>query len=351
MHPIDNHGSIQLRFTVAGKRYSFHPVPSGTYGNPVDMLKAQAIATQIRLDIFNGTFDPTLTRYRPATPETQTTPKPPADLLELWDDWVKTLGLSDATKADHYEMVRRMIVKARPKPHETAWFTRSTLAPATYNKRLSYLKRCMTWHGLANTWATIKPRKPQTQPVKPFNASEIAQIIEGFRTIEPHYVPLVSFLFITGCRLSEAIGLTWQHIDLASGTIEISESLSVDRTGNGYARTRKRTKTGSTRVLTVNPELRELLLGQSQTDDLVFLSPQGFPIASGNLRRAWVKVLKSQGVPYRKLHAIRHTVLSMAVAQGIPVTSVAYIAGHKDSRMVLQTYGHIIDRPSLPDVL
>ncbi len=38
----------------------------------------------------------------------------------------------------------------------------------------------------------------------------------------------------------------------------------------------------------------------------------------------------------------------MAIAQGVPITGVAYMAGHSDVQMVLKTYGHMLDRPKLP---
>nr|WP_290226290.1 tyrosine-type recombinase/integrase [Trichocoleus desertorum] len=86
-------------------------------------------------------------------------------------------------------------------------------------------------------------------------------------------------------------------------------------------------------------------------DFLVFTTVKGCTIDSGNFReRLWVKVLKRSGVPYRKLHTIRHTLISHAIEQGIPMTGIAYLAGHKDTRMVIQTYGHIVNRPDLPEM-
>ncbi|MDX2231365.1 MAG: DUF3596 domain-containing protein [Leptolyngbyaceae cyanobacterium bins.349] len=151
MRPLklcNNNGSIQLKFSVDGKRYSFNPVRGGSFGNPHDMAKAQAIATQIQLDILAGHFDSSLTRYKPASPESisQDSPSTPQDsLLTLWDDWVEYLCLPAHTKANHYHQVRQMLVKANPALVDTLWFTQSTLAPATFNKRLGMLRSCMEW--------------------------------------------------------------------------------------------------------------------------------------------------------------------------------------------------------------
>lgn len=357
--PSNNNGSIQLRFSLAGKRYGFNPIPGGTYSNKRDMQLAKAIAVRIQNDILANSFDPTLKRYV-LVPKAETPSDHPKTLLELWDSWVDTLDLAPATKADHYEMIRRMLLKARPGLTDTAWLTKAEISPATFNKRLGYLKSCFIWamkegKAEANPFDKVKARKVTSQPVKPFSSHEIAKIIAGFQDQAPHYTQFVRFLFLTGTRLSEAIGLRWGHIDFDRGEVVITESLSKDRTGNSYSRIRKETKTGSIRHLPMSPELRGLLSNilpepDPSSDRLVFTTVNGAVIDNGNFRALWQQILASCGVPYRKPHAIRHTMLSHAVEQGIPLTGVAYLAGHANTRAVIQTYGHMVNRPNLPDM-
>lgn len=360
IRPINHNGSIQLKFSVAGKRYSFNPICGGDFSNKRDMASAYAIAVKIQNDILAGCFDRTLDKYRlvakvKVEPDSKARP---TDMLQLWDAWVDTLNITSATKADHYEMIRRMIVKAKPGLTDADWLKCAAIAPATFNKRLSYVKSCFVWaikEGLVkdNPCTQIKLRKTTIAPVKPFTEDEIKAILHNFDAITPHYSPFVRFLFLTGVRLSEAIGLRWGAICTNSGDITICESLSKDRTGNGYNRIRKETKTGSVRHLKMNSELLNLLLSLQPSsspdpDHLVFTTIQGCVVDSGNFRGLWQKVLKAARVPYRRPHIIRHTLLSHAVEQGIPLTGVAYIAGHANTRMVMQTYGHMVNRPNLP---
>ena len=58
----------------------------------------------------------------------------------------------------------------------------------------------------------------------PIAAEDEQLILAHFRTRNPHYYPFVSFLLGTGCRPSEATGLTWQHVDLRSGRVTIAQS-------------------------------------------------------------------------------------------------------------------------------
>ncbi len=312
--PINNNGSIQLKFSVSGKRYAFNPIPGAEFNKPRDIAQAKAIATKISNDILAGYFDTTLDRYRIAPKASAETKTKIVHLLELWDLWVDSLELSPATKADHYEMIRRMIVKAAPKLDDTKWLTDAPIAPATFNKRLGYLKACFSWgisQGvlLTNPYDRIKPRKTPTSNIKPFNIEEISKIAQGFDAIAPHYSPFVQFLFQSGVRMSEAIGLRWGNVDLDAGLLTISESLSKDRTGNGYTRVRKQTKTGSIRQLQMTDSLKILLSGARTADKmledaLVFNTVQGCIIDAGNFRELWQQVLKDAGVSYRRPHVI-----------------------------------------------
>jgi integrase len=58
-----------------------------------------------------------------------------------------------------------------------------------------------------------------------------------------------------------------------------------------------------------------------------------------NFRDDWKQVLSDLGIEYRKPYTTRHTLLSHAIEKGIPLTGIAYIAGHSDTRMVMQGTG------------
>jgi integrase len=287
------------------------------------------------------------------------TDKNPA-LLEIWDAWVADLDLPSQTKADHYKTLRRQIVKASPLSSETSWLTCLDIAPSTFNKKLGYLRACCDWaksEGLlgSNSWLKVKPRKGAKEIIKPFSQEEATRIIAGFEKSYPAWTPFAKFLFLSGCRLSEAIGLQWKHVDFERGEVCICESLAQRKDGNGYERVRKSTKTGSVRYLKINSELAKLfekVLPVSQnSEDLVFLNPTGKShIDSNNFRDRWKKVLSAANIPYRRPHIIRHNFASHAIEQGIPLTGVAYLLGHSDTRMVAMTYGHLINRPTLPQI-
>jgi integrase len=291
----------------------------------------------------------------------QSEPEKNPPLLEIWDLWVESLDLPAETKSGHYDYFRRQIVKAgNPLAADKTWFMDNTLAAKTHNTRLWLLKSVTAWavaEGLLSTnpWLKTKPRKGTKEIIKPFSQEEAARIIAGFEEFYPAWTPFAKFLFLSGCRMSEAIGLRWQHVDFEQQEICICESLGrlLDKT---YERVRKSTKTGSVRFLGINAELTKVLEpvspARKNSEELVFKNPTGTNyIDCRNFRHRWKKVLSATNVPYRRPHIIRHSFASHAIEQGIPLTGVAYLLGHSDTRMVAQTYGHLINRPSLPNIL
>lgn len=370
--PLNNNGSIQFKFQHEGQSYRFNPIKGGKFADKVTYDRACAIGHQISLDISIGQFDPTLEKYHLDTRQTSGRRSPVRSkvsptLLTVWDAWVDSLDLAPRTKADHYAMVRCMIVKAEKVRVEPAiWLDRfrDTLAPATFNKRLGYLKSCVNWainEGLCdgiNPYLRVKPLKPRPQDerVTPFSKDEIKLILDGFKEHYPDYAPFVRFLFATGVRTGEAIALQWKHISFEYGQIKICESLSVDRSGNGYRRIRKGTKTDTVRYLPLTGSLSALLRSiepiHPDAEALVFPAPSGNHIDPGRFRQhIWKPLLAQMCVEYRNPYQTRHTLLTHAVMDpAIGVLGAAKLAGHKDSRMVTKHYARFIGQPSLPEM-
>jgi integrase len=165
-----------------------------------------------------------------------------------------------------------------------------------------------------------------------------------------------------GCRLSEAIGITWNNIDFQNSEIIISQSLSRDPRFNDYQRTMSTRKADGVVYIDMKNDLKEILLKRYEVKlpkedykdgyDLVFRSPRGKIISNSNLiQYCWKPLLESLDIPYRNLQNHRHTFASEAIRQGASPVDVAYLLGHKNTTMVIKTYTHIIDRPKTPNIV
>uniref|UniRef100_B8HJK7 Integrase family protein n=1 Tax=Cyanothece sp. (strain PCC 7425 / ATCC 29141) TaxID=395961 RepID=B8HJK7_CYAP4 len=366
--------SYRIDFTLEGKRKRFYP---GT----TDELTALNIARRMSYEWEQGIFDTSLASYKVTAIKqpnpgkhgdkpSQIAPDSPRCLLELWDRWVDYLKVPEDS-LHHYRNTRAMIRKSgNPAIDDCTWFLdlKAQYAPSTWNLRKSYLKSCLEWaireefYSGKNIYALLKPaRGGREDRVKPFTKEEIQVIIEAMESNRfcksdvfkhSHYVPLVKFLFSTGVRTGEAIGLRWKHIDWARREVLIAESLSRV---NGV-RKRKPTKTGETGWVPMTPSLYEALLAikpeSPNPEALVFQPPAGGSYINPDnfRRRIWRLVLEGLGIEYRYPYQARHTVLShIASKQGL--LAAAKVGRHKSLDMVSKHYARFVDRVDMPDLV
>jgi len=250
---------------------------------------------------------------------------------------------------------------------------RKTISPHTFNKALAVLKRFDDWLNLKRVTeiaiyktlakSKLKPKVSTTR--KPFTIDEIKTIFNfldspnsdnpTLNRLAKHYREFTYFLFLTGCRPSEAIGLQPSAIDFQNDRIIIDSSLARVRLPHlsAYTRERKSCKCNETKVLPIPSELKEWLkLRCNSNPDLIFTSPNGAYICDRNYReRFWKPLLNYLNIPYRVPYSTRHTFTSHCVSQGIPLTEIAQMLGHKGILQISKTYGHSFQCPQLPKYL
>ncbi len=163
-----------------------------------------------------------------------------------------------------------------------------------------------------------------------FTEDERQSVINSFKTNcrkginYRHYAPFVEFLFLTGCRPSEAIGLTWNKISDECSLITFSESIVMC---GGRQIKSKGSKNNKVRTIAVSPNLQQLLESikteSSKGDSLVFPSPEGKAINYDNFaRRAWsivVDPIKPDTTPYN----CRDTFITLQLLKGVPSAVIA----------------------------
>lgn len=341
----NNNGRIRIRFKH--QRITYNISTLGKYTNPIDRSKAKILAASIELDIQLGQFDSTLEKYIGA-------PKPKSHpMLPIWDLWVATLELSESTKADHYVVIRRAIEKIKPPPeiYDSKWFVKSAenLASSTFNTRLRFLSKFSNWaleegYLKTNPYLKLEGRKGSRQKTNPLTIHQIKSILQKFSELQPQYSKFATFLFLTGCRHSEAIGLTWDKVNLELGEIEISETLVKGR--------KKGTKTGLVTVLQMSQNLRVLIesIDRNESDQYVFTNLNGDPVHINTYGYAWKKVLEALEIPHVKPYVSRHSFASNAIDGGLSIEEVARILGHADTTMVQRHYVSSLSKVNLPEL-
>jgi integrase len=149
------------------------------------------------------------------------------------------------------------------------------------------------------------------------------------------YETMVLFMGTTGVRIGEACALRVGSISLARGRARIARSLGA--TGEG------RTKTRKARDVPLPGPIADriaALIDGREPDEYLFLSPNGYPINSGNWRkRVFYPACEQVGVAGMHPHDLRHTAVSLAIHHGADVKAVQEMVGHARASMTLDVYG------------
>ena len=287
-------GRLRIRFRVSGQQKAF---ALGLADTSENRLRGEAIARQMHLDMLSDNFDATLSKYKPHAHLTiieSIKPKQELDLLSLWEKYTefRSKQVEATTLAKNYDRLANHLKRLPSVNLEDAVLIRdfllSSTSPYTTKRILTQINACCNW-GLRSKLITTSPFNEMAQEIKltknsteeleidPFSKQEREVVIEAFQNHPKYncYAPFVQFLFLTGCRTSEAIGLKWKHINADCSKITFCEAVVSVPSG----KIRKGLKNQDKRVFPCNKQLQSFLVS-IRTDALdedspVFTSMKG----------------------------------------------------------------------------
>jgi integrase len=154
-----------------------------------------------------------------------------------------------------------------------------------------------------------------------------------------------------GLRRGEVLGLRWANVDLDQEFLQVTHTLQrVDgelRFQPPKTRTSRRTVplpspcVKALRGHKVAQDKERLAAGPKWCDeDMIFASTIGTPIEPDNLSRSWYGVRKVLGEPAHRFHDMRHTCVSLLLAEGAPPHVVQQIVGHSAIDVTMTIYAH-----------
>lgn len=348
-----SHGSLYIRFPrsiFGGKIKRLHLGCKDTVENRQDNAKLLAV---VNSDIATGNFDLTLEKYKPTHKKESHLAAvkdlyPDTTLQALWGQYVdyKSPKLKETTRRYMEASITRFIEKCPvSNPYHALqvreWLLNETTESMT-KRVLTHINAAFKWGVKHKMIKTPNPyegmsnelKHPYEKETKPnaFSEDEMEAVIKAFKIHQgnwngrgytgysySHYAPLVEFLFLTGCRPSEAIGLRWGDVSkdfrkiTFNGGVVYVQGKSIRTQGS---------KNNKKRVFPCSERLRSLLKGIKPNNvsdsDLVFPSPKGKTINYSNfLNKPWHSVvddIKPGTTPY----SCRDTFISRQIAKGKP---------------------------------
>ncbi len=203
-----------------------------------------------------------------------------------------------------------------------------------------------------NPAAKAKAPRGTRSPLRIPSPDEMEQLLRA--TQESRWFTLWAWCIVTGTRMGETLGLTWDAIDWARQAAVIRQAVS----GAG---TQARIKVPKTergiRTIALGARLMGLLQAQRAMQaewkalagtewvetGAVFTTYRGTRLSSRNVDRAFKQALDQAGLPADiRIHDLRHGMATQWLAAGIAVNVVSERLGHTSIAFTPQTYGHVL---------
>ncbi len=203
----------------------------------------------------------------------------------------------------------------------------------------------------------LVPRNPCAHvPALPVERTELDylrldEIPQYLEACAPYYILLARFLIGTGARISEALGLRFDDVELEQCVVRIHRQR--DRDGDAL----KPTKGKRFRAVQIGPALAAALRDERDRRDAagydwLFLCPipvrgqySGRVVAGPPSRKTvhdWHEAaLVDAGLRDMPLHALRHTAAAAWLATGHPLIFVQRQLGHRSITTTEEHYGHL----------
>lgn len=143
----------------------------------------------------------------------------------------------------------------------------------------------------------------------------------------PYVIAAIRLLLFTGARLNEILSLKWDYVDLERAEIRLPDSKTGEK--RLYLNSVSREILGLLPRLEGNPYV---VVGQREGAHLV------------NLRKPWYRIRSLAGIKDVRIHDLRHSFASVAVAGGLTLPLIGKLMGHRKSATT-ERYAHLADDP------
>jgi len=280
------------------------------------------------------------------------------------DEWLasKKRSITDVTWRGYKKHIK--IIKPYVK-HLNLWIldsnaleTAITQSPlsSTYSKR--YQKNVLDTLRTAIRAAISKKRAPHDallglEPVKVpkqkrrvLTRDEITKLLNILKKYKHGLV--VRILLVSGARLGEILGLTWDRVDFDRAAIIIDQTIDTQK-----RKLKADTKTeNAPRTIMLDATTMRFLKQHKQNlasaivrpikreYDLVFQSKDGGPLYYNAARRTLLWALKKAELDAIRIHDIRHSVITLLLQEGVPVITVAALVG-QNPETTNRVYAHV----------
>ena len=163
---------------------------------------------------------------------------------------------------------------------------------------------------------------------------------------DKRYALAMEFIFLTGLRFAEFIGVRYQDVNFKANLLTIDHT--IDYVAHGYdERILQTTKTvGSVRTIVISErclEIIEYFRRNCFDEEFIFVTEQGNIMRQPLLYRFIKNICEAVLGGHRSynIHMLRHSHISLLAELGIPIKAIMERVGHRDESITLRIYSHV----------
>jgi integrase len=214
-------------------------------------------------------------------------------------------------------------------------------------------KEIMTRNPVAKT-TPISTAKEATSFL---DEQQAATLIKALDDCNLQFKTMITMLIMTGMRVGELTGLTWDNVDLEKGVIYIRLNLAYHpiEGKQTYILDTPKTK-ASERYIVIPPSLVDLLKAHKAeqdkrkaafgkdwiTPDMVFVGDKGGFFSGRVVNVQFKKLATKIGLPDGiHIHSLRHTTASLLINSDVPAKVISEQLRHASTTITQDVYSHI----------
>jgi integrase len=269
------------------------------------------------------------------------------ELAERFDQEHISVRLKPGTATEYRRNLRRFILPALGRL-KVADVTRADVAkfhhdlrhiPYQANRNLEVISKMFSMAEMcgmrpdgSNPRLHIKkhPEEKRERYLSQKELSDLGSVLneaEEMGVDDIYAISAIRLLIFTGCRLNEIMSLKWTEVDLANSCLRLSDS-----------------KTGA-RVVHLGPPALDLLKNLKRQPKNPWVVCGKIPGTNRKeIQKFWQRIRKRAGIEDVRIHDLRHSFASNAVAQGMSLPMIGKLLGHTQVQTTAR-YAHLAADP------
>jgi integrase len=203
--------------------------------------------------------------------------------------------------------------------------TKAGRKPGTVWTELNHLQVALNWAAKKNVIprgvALERPAKPPPRDRR-LTRAEARRLLDAAGS--PHIALAIALMLGTGARIGAILDLTWSRVDLDAGLISYTDP---DATGRRKGRA----------TVPMTPDLVKRLTEARRgavTDYVIEWAAKQVH----SIKRGFAHAVAKAGLTNVTPHVLRHTAACRLAESGAPMSEIAQILGHSDSRTTERIY-------------